>query len=301
MLTADSDQPGDDRQRRFGDIPGTSIGTQFASRRELAAAGIHRPLVAGISGSQTDGADSIVLSGGYEDDEDHGELIVYTGHGGNDPNTGRQIDDQEWSRGNQGLRVSQLRGLPVRVVRGSGLKSDYAPESGFRYDGLYRVDEAWQEVGRSGFRICRFRLIRDQVTPLSVRDNRSHPHESPRRIETTVQRIVRSTAVSQEVKDMYDYTCQTCQRLVVTPGGPYAEAAHIKPLGAPHNGPDVPENVLCLCPTCHVLFDYGAFLIDDDLVVRSAVEPQLDGKALRVKSPHVLDIECIRYHRHLYK
>jgi hypothetical protein len=38
-------------------------------------------------GSQT-GAESIVVSGGYEDDEDHGDTIIYTGHGGNDPQTG---------------------------------------------------------------------------------------------------------------------------------------------------------------------------------------------------------------------
>lgn len=40
---------------------------------------------AGISGSGEEGADSVVVSGGYEDDEDYGDVIVYTGHGGNDP------------------------------------------------------------------------------------------------------------------------------------------------------------------------------------------------------------------------
>jgi predicted restriction endonuclease len=38
----------------------------------------------------------------------------------------------------------------------------------------------------------------------------------------------------------------------------YAEAHHIKPLGAPHNGPDVRANILCVCPNDHVLLDYGA-------------------------------------------
>ncbi len=38
--------------------------------------------MAGISGSESEGADSIVLSGGYEDDEDLGDEIVYAGHGG---------------------------------------------------------------------------------------------------------------------------------------------------------------------------------------------------------------------------
>jgi putative restriction endonuclease len=70
--------------RHFGDIADVHVGAVFASRAELAQARVHRPLVAGISGSGAEGADSIVLSGGYEDDEDYGDLIVYTGHGGND-------------------------------------------------------------------------------------------------------------------------------------------------------------------------------------------------------------------------
>jgi putative restriction endonuclease len=30
------------------------------------------------------GAESIVVSGGYKDDKDFGDVIVYTGHGGQD-------------------------------------------------------------------------------------------------------------------------------------------------------------------------------------------------------------------------
>ena len=48
---------------------------------------MHKPLIAGISGGAREGADSIVVSGGYEDDEDYGGVIVYTGHGGQDANT----------------------------------------------------------------------------------------------------------------------------------------------------------------------------------------------------------------------
>ena len=70
--------------RQFGPVNGVSVGQIFASRKELSDAKVHCPTQAGISGSQYDGADSIVLSGGYEDDQDHGEVIVYTGHGGRD-------------------------------------------------------------------------------------------------------------------------------------------------------------------------------------------------------------------------
>jgi hypothetical protein len=52
---------------------------------------------------------------------------------------------------------------------------------------------------------------------------------------------------------------------LVGSGVPYAEAAHIRPLGAPHDGPDSYENLICLCPNHHTLFDIGGFTIADDL------------------------------------
>ena len=95
----------------FGEIPGYPPGSVFASRRELHSSGLHRHTMAGISGSESDGADAIVLSGGYQDDEDYGDLIIYTGQGGN--SSGRQVADQTLTRGNLGLAVSQRKGLPA--------------------------------------------------------------------------------------------------------------------------------------------------------------------------------------------
>jgi putative restriction endonuclease len=64
-----------------------------------------------------------VLSGGYEDNEDYGDVIVYTGHGSNDAQRGRHTADQEFHRGNKALALSMAAGLPVRVIRGAGLDS----------------------------------------------------------------------------------------------------------------------------------------------------------------------------------
>ena len=125
--------------RIFGHIPGVKPGDTFPDRRSLSAAGVHRPTQAGISGSQYVGADSIVLSGGYEDDQDLGNVIIYTGHGGRDPATGQQVDHQNLTHGNQALALNVLTGNPVRVVRGGRHDSPYSPPSGYRYDGLYRV------------------------------------------------------------------------------------------------------------------------------------------------------------------
>lgn len=68
--------------RIFGEIPEVSVDRVFATRKALSRARVHRPTQAGISGAEKEGADSIVLSGGYEDDQDFGNVIVYTGHGG---------------------------------------------------------------------------------------------------------------------------------------------------------------------------------------------------------------------------
>ena len=40
---------------------------------------MHRENQAGIAGTKDPGAESIVVSGGHQDDEDHGNLITYSG------------------------------------------------------------------------------------------------------------------------------------------------------------------------------------------------------------------------------
>jgi putative restriction endonuclease len=142
----------------FGPVPGHPPGSWYEDRRALAAAGVHRPLRAGICGRADEGAESVVLSGGYVDTEDFGDVILYTGSGGRDPRTGRQVRNQPLTRTNQALVTSMRRGLPVRVVRGARAASRYAPDEGYRYDGLYRVTHFWPETGEDGHRVWRFRL-----------------------------------------------------------------------------------------------------------------------------------------------
>jgi putative restriction endonuclease len=106
--------------------------------------------------------------------------------------------------------------------------------------------------------------------------------------------VIRNTAVALQVKRAHGYVCQVCRARLATPRGDYAEAAHIRPLGAPHDGPDVAENVLCLCPNHHVMFDYGAFTLGDDLRASDT------GAELRVVRGHAVDLQFLRYHRDHY-
>ena len=278
--------------RVFGAIPNIPVGSLFRNRQEVAEAGVHRPRQAGISGAGKEGADSVVLSGGYEDDQDHGDVVIYTGHGGNDPNTGRQIADQELTRGNLALARNQTEGLEVRLIRGSKLDSPFAPADGFRYDGLYFVDDHWHERGRARFLVWRFRLrLADQTRP-PTRSGRSLPAA---RQQVTSSRVIRDSALIRRVKRLHDYSCQVCGVRLVSPAGPYAEGAHIRPLGKPHNGPDEEGNVLCLCPNHHALFDLGAFTINDDFTLSGMVEG-----TLRTVQRHAIDFPQLLYRRTQY-
>lgn len=284
-------------ERIFGHIPGYPVSSHFDSRAELSEAGLHPPLVAGISGSEREGADSIVLSGGYEDDQDSGDEIIYTGHGGRDQETGRQIADQNFSRGNRALAYSSLNGLPVRVIRGASHTSSYSPSAGYRYDGLFIVDDYWQETGKSGFLIWRYRLVKlpdDPAQAQQVSEVSGIYSTAPRR-QTTVLRIVRDTGQAQRIKSLYNYQCQMCGVRLEGLAGPYVESAHIRPLGTPHNGPDTTDNMLCLCPNHHVLFDHGGVSIGEDLSLIGT------GGRLTVHPQHQISMEHLRYRREHYR
>jgi putative restriction endonuclease len=88
----------------FGEIPGIKEGHRFEGRKEMIPTSFHRNWGSGKDGNGREGTVAIVLSGGYEDDEDLGDEIIYTGAGGNDTNTGKQVRDQSWKNsGNAGL------------------------------------------------------------------------------------------------------------------------------------------------------------------------------------------------------
>ena len=182
---------------------------------------------------------------------------MYTGAGGRDPTSGAQVADQEFKAQNLALVKSEAEGLPVRVTRGAGGEPAFSPAGGFRYDGVFRVEEAWRERGRLGFNVCRYRLVRivEDGTPVPV--PATVPHGPAPREEATVQRLVRNTHVSRRVKELHRYVCQVCGEKIPIATGFYAERAHIRPLGRPHDAPDVAGNALCLCPNDHVRFEFA--------------------------------------------
>jgi putative restriction endonuclease len=245
--------------------------------------------MAGIATDPTVGAYSIVLSGGYEDDEDHGDVIIYTGEGGRDPSSGKQILDQQLTKGNLALALSKERNAPVHVIRGANHMSEFSPKAGYRYAGDYYVTEYWHELGRSGHIVYRFRL-ENKLQQSS--DSKQTEIPASERREYQSLRIIRDTKQSRKVKEMHGYKCQVCGIVLELPlGQKYAEAAHIKPLGRPHDGPDIVENILCLCPNHHVMFDNYVFSINPGLRLIGSVK----GKLI-ISSEHQINTEFLKYH-----
>lgn len=288
-------------QRIFGEIENIFEGDTFSTRIDLSTAKVHKPIQAGISGSQNEGADSIVISGGYEDDEDLGDIIIYTGHGGRSNESKYQVANQTLTRGNKALALSCENKLPVRVIRGAHKNATFAPETGYRYDGLYYVTDYWHEKGRSGYTVWRFRLEKVEKVHEEYEEIEKKPglinepesnYDETKRKEYTVNRIIRETKTAQYIKDLYENTCQICGIQIITPVQTYSEAAHIKALGKPHNGPDTKENILCLCPNHHTMLDLGIIAIEDDFSIIG-----FENGKLNVHPNHHIDKECIKYHR----
>ncbi|CAN6358835.1 unnamed protein product [Urochloa humidicola] len=168
---------------------GVRVGETWEDRLECRQWGAHFPHVAGIAGQSTYGAQSVALSGGYEDDEDHGEWFLYTGSGGRDLSGNKrtnkeQSSDQKFEKLNAALRISCLRGYPVRVVRSHKEKrSSYAPESGVRYDGVYRIEKCWRKIGIQGkFKVCRYLFVRcdNEPAPWTSDDHGDRPRPLPK-------------------------------------------------------------------------------------------------------------------------
>jgi putative restriction endonuclease len=66
--------------------------------------------------------------------------------------------------------------------------------------------------------------------------------------------------------------------------------------GRPHDGPDVIENVLCLCPNDHKRFDLKAIYVDSDYSISDTATGSKLGR-LSIVRGHTPNPEHLRYHR----
>lgn len=105
----------------------------------------------------------------------------------------------------------------------------------------------------------------------------------PEREEVTISRIIRDTVMTRKIKALHGHACQLCGEWITLPDGKrYAEAHHLIPLGKPHSGPDIPANIIVVCPNHHAKLDFGCI--------------QLKVEDLRVTAGHTISTKSISYH-----
>lgn len=124
--------------------------------------------------------------------------------------------------------------------------------------------------------------IEEFIKPVSNANNTDNLN-SPDRALTNYNRIIRDTALVKEIKSIHENKCQLCEeRISVGLNRFYSEAHHIRPLGRGHNGPDSEENIIIVCPNCHVKLDYGCILLNPQKIAK--------------KEKHKIDNKFIDYH-----
>ncbi|KNA04700.1 hypothetical protein SOVF_197230 [Spinacia oleracea] len=163
------------QEKGIGSVPGVEVGDVFNYRIELNMIGLHSPLQGGIDTIKVDNqpiAISIVASGGYANDVDSSDVLIYTGQGGNATGGDKQPEDQKLERGNLGLKNCIDKRTLVRVIRGfkeikPAETSDGRPKNGksktiatYTYDGLYTVEKYWHDLGSHGKLVYKFELKR---------------------------------------------------------------------------------------------------------------------------------------------
>lgn len=153
-------------KKRIGPVPGVEVGDIFFVRMELCLIGLHAPIMAGIdymglklSQDEEPVAVSIVSSGGYEDNMEDGDALIYSGQGGNIYQKTKEVTDQKLERGNLALERSSSRGNDIRVIRGI---KDISNPTGkvYMYDGLYKIHDSWVDRGKSGCNVFKYKLVR---------------------------------------------------------------------------------------------------------------------------------------------
>ncbi|KAI7221337.1 hypothetical protein KC333_g1795 [Hortaea werneckii] len=125
--------------------------------------GAHGQSQQGIHGKKGHGAFSCVIAGGLAPDNqpypniDEGDTVYYCGTDSNDGSV---------TEGTYRLIESKESGKPIRLIRSHNLKNEYAPEKGFRYDGLYTiVDFEMLDPPNSKRQRHRFKMVRAPGQP----------------------------------------------------------------------------------------------------------------------------------------
>lgn len=141
----------------------------------------------------------------------------------------------------------------------------------------------------------------DSLQPEAYPDVRIEPEsytEVLGRYQTILERQIRDEELVEDLKNRYADRCQVCGKRLSKPDGRgHSEVHYLKPLGDRHDGPDVVENMLVLCPNHHADFDNGVIAVDPDSnEIVHPYDSNVDGTELSLHEDHDVDASYLRYH-----
>lgn len=173
------------------------------------------------------------------------------------------------------VRKATKRELPPTWQAIVRRELEYNSTDSDSYQGRHNLFYSVRGIGQGVWGL-RSALAKTPIAP----DTEAPP---PERVHSETYRILRDTELARRIKKLHNNVCQLCgTTITLVDGSRYSEAHHIRPLGAPHNGPDIPENVIVLCPNHHVECDYGVI--------------ELLRTMIKIRAGHVISQTYLDYH-----
>jgi predicted restriction endonuclease len=109
----------------------------------------------------------------------------------------------------------------------------------------------------------------------------------------------RDRNIGQELKSLYDYTCQCCGIKNQTGPTTYGmDAHHLHPLGM--KGKDSKENMIVVCPNCHRLLDDGGIRINPETFVITHFNKGHSLNGVELVKKHHIDLKNIIFQNNKY-
>tara|TARA_R110001583_G_scaffold77035_1_gene210142 strand:- start:1873 stop:2526 length:654 start_codon:yes stop_codon:yes gene_type:complete len=131
--------------------------------------------------------------------------------------------------------------------------------------------------------------LRAVVSESAIASDIAEPEvlEPSKREEIIVTRIIRDTAMTRKIKAVHKSKCQICgETIPMSDGRGYVEAHHIRPLGRPHDGPDIPSNIIIVCPNHHAMLDLGVIKIDPENL-NKAIGHDIRDESIEYHNTHI--------------
>ncbi|KAJ0979031.1 hypothetical protein J5N97_014505 [Dioscorea zingiberensis] len=156
--------------KRIGHVPGIEVGDLFYFRIEMCLVGLHAQSVSGIDymtarfGDEDDPvAVAVVSAGGYENDDEDADVLIYTGQGG----SGKNDKNKLMTRNLKGATLLLREVCIVAMRLGNPTAKDVSSPGSkiYIYDGLYKINKSWVEKAKSGFNVFKYKLVREPGQP----------------------------------------------------------------------------------------------------------------------------------------